>query len=156
LQQFELEWFPFEKQRSIDPSMPQEANSPEKDTLDAANSPPQKCVAMVRCMPESRISKANDMDKNFFIYTQSTEQMIFKDIVIYIGRTLVTVSLIIINNSKVNLTENTTIYNNRYWIELVGMEHYHMNKRHNNHLFEVLKLFYNSRIRKRIGTNLQA
>ena len=69
LQQFESEWFPGEKQRSADPSIPHEANSPENDTFDADNSPPQKCVAMVKCMPESRISKANDMDKSFFIYT---------------------------------------------------------------------------------------
>lgn len=65
---------------------------------------------------------------------QHTEQMIFKDIVIYIDRTLVTVSLVIINNSKVNLNENTPIYNNPYWIELVGSEHYRMNRKYSNHL----------------------
>ena len=82
--------------------------------------------------------------------------MIFKDILIYIDQTLFTLSLIIINNSKVNLTENTTIYNNPYWIELVGKEDYHMNKKHNNRLLAVSKLFYSSGIRKRTGTNLQA
>ena len=82
--------------------------------------------------------------------------MIFKDIVIYIDRTLFTVSLVIINNSKVNLNENTPIYNNRYWIELVGREHCHKNRKHSNRLREALKLFYSYRIHKRTGMNLQA
>jgi len=66
LQQCFLRWMPGEKHSSTRPSIPHEASSPENDALVAANSPPQWWVAMVRCMPESRMSKANDMDNSFF------------------------------------------------------------------------------------------
>ena len=67
LQQSESRWFPVDEHLSTGPSIPHVANSPENDTLEAASSLPQKCVAMVKCMPESRMRKANDMENSFFI-----------------------------------------------------------------------------------------
>jgi len=87
--------------------------------------------------------------------TLNTIQMFFKDIVIYIGRTLLTVSLVKINNLKVNYTENKAVYNNLYLIELEGMEYFHKSRKHNNRPFSVSKLFYSSHIRKRTDMNLQ-
>jgi hypothetical protein len=48
-------------------SIPQVAVLPVNDHLRAATSPPQICVAIVKCIPETRMSKTNDMEKIFFI-----------------------------------------------------------------------------------------
>jgi hypothetical protein len=48
-------------------SIPQDAFSPVTDHFTAANSPQQMCEAIVRWIPESRISRANNMEITFFI-----------------------------------------------------------------------------------------
>jgi len=43
------------------------ALTPDNDTLLAATTPPQKCVAMVMCIPERSINSASGMVKRLFI-----------------------------------------------------------------------------------------
>jgi hypothetical protein len=66
-QQFDSINLRFTELSKSSPSIPQVAVSLENDNFTAAISPPQKCVAIEICIPESRIRKANDMDKTFFM-----------------------------------------------------------------------------------------
>jgi hypothetical protein len=65
LQQFDFipEWH-----KLLALSIPQVAFSPENDTFITATLPLQICMAIDKCMPESRIRNANNMENSFFNY----------------------------------------------------------------------------------------